>query len=368
MATAAQDAKATGMAYRMLGGTGLQVSVLSYGFWATFGAKDDLRSQEGLEMAKACLRTARKGGVNFFDNAEVYGTPFGAAEEIMGEAIQQLQQEDPEQWRRSDIVISTKLFWGGSGVNENGLSRKHLREGMEACLKRLRMPYVDCIFCHRADPLTPTETIVRGMTDLVCSGQATCWGTSEWSAAQIVEANWIARTYGLEPPQFEQPQYHMFHRERVEKEYHPIYHEPYRYGTTIWSPLASGLLTGKYNDGIPQGSRASMPAYGFIGSSIEKWRSEGKFDIVRKLTVFAKEELNCSMSQLAIAWCLKNENVSTVLLGATKPSQLEETLASVDVARRLTSDHMKAIDKMLGNRPERYQGYRGGGMRRLSSL
>jgi len=365
---ACEEAKSEGMAFRMLGNTGIQVSVLSYGFWATFGVKDDLKGQDGVEMAKACLRVARKGGVNLFDNAEVYGNPMGAAEEIMGLAMEQLQQEDPELWRRSDLVITTKLFWGGVGVNEKGLSRKHMVEGMDACLKRLRMSYVDCIFCHRPDPFTPTETVVRGMTDLVRSGKATCWGTSEWSAVQIVEAVWIARMYGLEPPQFEQPHYNMFHRERFEQEYHPIYKEPYCYGTTIWSPLASGLLTGKYNDEIPAGSRASMKSYAFIANKISDWREQGKFDIVRKLTFFAQQELQCSMSQLAIAWCLKNENVSTVLLGATKPEQLEETLLSVDVARRLTPGHLAKIEEILGNKPAQYQGYGGGGMRQLKTL
>ncbi len=185
------------MYYRMLGSTGLQVSVLSYGFWATFGAKTDLKDQAGLERAKDCLRVARAAGVNLFDNAEVYGIPHGAAEKIMGEAIAQLRAEDPKTWRRSDLLITTKIFWGGNGVNEKGLSRKHVLEGLAASLVRLQASYVDLVFCHRPDPFTPTETVVRAMTAAVRQGLATAWGTSEWSAQQLTEAVWIARTMGL---------------------------------------------------------------------------------------------------------------------------------------------------------------------------
>jgi len=344
------------MPMRMLGNTGLQVSVLSFGFWATFGAKPDLHQDEGMEMAKACLRLARDAGVNLFDNAETYGNPQGEAERIMGSAIAQLREEDPLKWRRSDLIITTKIFWGGSGVNEKGLSRKHVMEGTTAALARLQTDYVDLVFCHRPDPLTPTETVVRAMSDLVRSGKATAWGTSEWSAQQITEAVWIARTYGLEPPQFEQPQYHMYHRDRFESEYAPLFQPPYSYGTTIWSPLAGGLLTGKYNDEIPAGSRLTAPGYTGFQSKLEQWHKEGKIEAVRALTKLA-DELSCSMAQLAIAWCLKNENVSTVLLGATKPSQLQETLCAITVARKLTAEHMGKIDGILGNKPPAYQGY-----------
>ncbi len=195
------------MAFRVLGNSGLQVSVLSYGFWATYGAKADMMDQEGINKAKDILRIARKGGINLFDNAEAYGS--GRAETIMGEAIQQLRREDPEAWRRSDILLTTKLFWGGQGVNEKGLSRKHLNEGMRKALKRLQTEYVDIVFCHRPDPFTPTATVVRAMSDLVSSGKATCWGTSEWSAQQITEAVLYANQNGLEPPVTEQPQYHV---------------------------------------------------------------------------------------------------------------------------------------------------------------
>lgn len=345
------------MPHRVLGKTGMAVSVLSFGFWATFGAKDDLQKQEGLERAKDCLRTAREHGVNLFDNAETYGEPRGEAETIMGEAIQQLVAENPTLWRRSDIIITTKIFWGGEGVNEKGLSRKHIDEGVDACLQRLQVKYVDVLFCHRPDPYTPTEMIVRAMTDAVRSGKTKSWGTSEWSAQQITEAVWIARMYGLEPPLVEQPQYHMFHRERFESEYFPIFHDEYKIGTTIWSPLASGLLTGKYNDEIPEGSRLAGANAAWLKPMLDKWRKEGKIDKVRLLSKFAQEKLGCSVSQLALAWCIKNKNVSTVLLGATNSQQLKENLGSIEVARRLTAEDMKAIEEILGNKPEGYIGY-----------
>lgn len=357
------------MPYRMMGNTGLAVSVLSFGFWATYGAKGDLMDQEGIDMAKNCMSVARKAGVNLFDNAETYGEPVGAAEVIMGEALKQLREEDPQLWRRSDLVLTTKIFWGGKGVNERGLSVKHLREGLDASLKRLQLEYVDMVFCHRPDPHTPTETVVRGMTDLVRTGRATAWGTSEWSAAQIVEAVWIARTYGLVPPQFEQPQYNMMHRERFESEYFPIFREPYRYGTTIWSPLASGILTGKYADGkIPEGSRAAAKGYEFIAGMVKQWKDDGKLDTVAELQNFAKEELDCSLAQLAVAWCLKNPNVTTCLLGATKPEQIEETLGAVEVAKKLTDEHMAKLDQILGNKPDGYLGYGAPGWMRMIDL
>ena len=357
------------MLYRMMGNTGLQVSVLSYGFWATFGVKDRLSEDAGIQAAKELLHQARLAGVNLFDNAEVYGEPRGEAERIMGEAIAQLQTEYPHEWRRSDIIITTKIFWGGDGVNEKGLSRKHIMEGLEASLMRLQMDYVDMIFCHRPDPFTPTETVVRAMTDMVRSGFATAWGTSEWSAQQITEAFWIARQLGLEPPQFEQPQYHMFHRQRFEQEYHPMYQAPYNMGTTIWSPLKSGILTGKYNDGIPEDSRLNQPGYEFLKKELEACQANGTLDKIREMTAFAKEHFDCSMTQLALAWCLKNPNVSTVLLGATKPSQLEENLGALEVAKQMTKAQMDALNLILQNAPEVYSGFGGGGwQRRLDTL
>lgn len=356
------------MPYRMLGRTGLQVSVLSYGFWATFGVKEGLTDDEGVQRAKECLATARRGGVNLFDNAEVYGSPRGAAEAVMGEAIAQLAEEEPDLWRRSDYLVTTKIFWGGDGVNEQGLSRKHVIEGLDAAVDRLQVAYVDLVFCHRPDPFTPTETVVRAMTDAVRGGLATAWGTSEWSAQQITEACWIARTMGLEPPQFEQPQYNMFHRQRVEQEYHPIFRQPYGFGTTTWSPLMSGILTGKYNDGIPGGSRLTQSGYEWLQAALERHRKAGVIDKVRQLTAFAQDELDCSMTQLALAWAVKNPNVTTVLLGATKPAQLEENLGAIPVARKLTAAHMASIEAILGNKPDAYGGYGGAGMRALDTI
>lgn len=331
-------------------------SVLGLGFWATFGVKVGLLDKEGIETAKKIMTIARKGGVNLFDNAEVYGNPKGEAERIFGEAYSDLLAEDPELWRRSDVLITTKLFWGGDGKNENGLSRKHIMEGMEASLKRLKLDYVDLVFCHRPDSATATEMVVRAMSDLVRNGKAMAWGTSEWSAQQITEAYWIARELGLEPPTIEQPQYHMFHRERFEKEYFPMFKQPYNMATTIWSPLASGLLTGKYNDGIPEGSRVSQKGYEWLQSILEEWKESGKLDRVKALSDYAKKNLDCSTSQLAIAWCIKNKNVSTVLLGATKVEQIEDNLKSIQVAEKLTDKNMEEIDEILGNKPDTYWG------------
>jgi voltage-dependent potassium channel beta subunit len=276
-----------------------------------------------------------------------------------------LAKEDPELWRRSDVVITTKLFWGGKGLNEKGLSRKHIIEGMDKSLKRLQPDYVDFIYCHRPDSLTATTSVVRAMTDLVRNGKAMAWGTSEWSAQQITEAVWITRTGGLEPPQVEQPQYNMFHRERFEKEYFPIYRDPYNIGTTIWSPLASGLLTGKYNDGIPENSRATQSGYEWLQGVVKRWKEEGKLDKVKELAEYANTKLDCSVAQLALAWCAKNKNVLCVLLGATKVEQIEDNLKAIAVAEKLTDEHMTEIDAILKNRPESFWG---NGARKIDTL
>ena len=352
----------------MLGSTGLQVSVLSFGFWATYGVKDGLSNDEGINMAKECMSLARLNGINLFDNAEAYGNPAGAAEEIMGEAMVQLQKEDPEMWRRSEILVSTKIFWGGVGVNERGLSRKHINEGLDASLTRLKVNYVDLLFCHRPDPFTPTETVVRSMTDIIRSGRATSWGTSEWSAQQITEAYWLAVVHGLEPPQIEQPQYNMLKRDRVENEYYPLYQHPYKIGTTIWSPLASGILTGKYNTCIPEGSRLTQNGYEFLIDSLEKHKEKGNIEKIVKLADYASSNLGCSMAELALAWCVKNKNVSTILLGITKPEQLKENLGCLSVIDNLTNEHMEDIDKILDNKPEAYAGFGGAGMRQIVTI
>lgn len=355
------DDSCPSMYYRTLGNTGMVTSVLGFGFWATFGVKVGLLDRQGINTAKEIMSVARRGGVNFFDNAEAYGNPTGEAERIFGVAYSELVQEDPVLWRRSDILITTKLFWGGDGYNERGLSRKHIIEGAQKSLQRLQLDYVDVLYCHRPDSLTPTETVVRAMTDIVRSGKAMAWGTSEWSAQQITEAYWIAKTEGLEPPQVEQPQYHMFHRERFEKEYYPLFKAPYNIGTTTWSPLASGLLTGKYNDGIiPEGSRLTQEGYGWLHNILREWKESGKLDKLKELEAYLvnhRDELECTnLSQLAIAWCIQNPNVSCVLLGATNVEQIRDNLQALRVAKNLTAKHRGEIDVILQNPPASYWG------------
>jgi len=322
----------TKMPYNYLGSTGLKVSALSLGAWGTYGVKS--------ESCTECMKLAFESGINFFDNAETYGTNVGDAERIMGDSLKELG------WKRGDYVISTKIFWGGQGPNDRGVSRKHLLEGMEASLKRLQLDYVDIIFAHRPDLGTPMEEIVRGFTHLVNTGKALYWGTSEWSAQQITEAFWIARLYNLIPPTVEQPQYSMLVRAKMEKEYLPLFSAPYGLGTTIWSPLNSGVLTGKYSKGIPEDSRLAHKSY---QEMLKK--NLAHVPKVIELEVIANR-LGCPMSQLAIAWCLKNKNVSTVLLGASKSEQLKENLGALEVLPKLTPEVMEEIEKILANKPE----------------
>jgi voltage-dependent potassium channel beta subunit len=341
------------MEYRFLGKSGLKVSALSYGSWVTFGDQVDT------DLAYRCMSTAFDAGVNFFDNAEAYGA--GRSETIMGEVLKRAG------WRRSDLVISTKIFWGGQyqgpglpvrkGVNDIGLSRKHIIEGTNSALRRLQLDYVDLLFCHRPDLDTPLEETVRAMDHLVSQGKALYWGTSEWSAAQIRAAYDIARREHLTPPTMEQPQYHMFHRDRVEVEYAPLYDE-IGLGTTIWSPLASGLLTGKYNDGIPADSRLGLPDYGWLRGIVEGPDGPPKLAKVKQLAPLAKE-LDATLAQLAIAWCLANEDVSTVIMGASKPEQLTDNLGALAVAERLTPDVLERIELILDNRPKPEMNWRG---------
>jgi len=312
--------------------------------------------KEGVDKCVEVMRICRKAGINFFDNAEAYGKENGDAEIIMGEAYQRLLKEDPILWRRSDVCFTTKIFWGGKGVNEKGLSRKHVMEGFNQSLKRLNVDYVDVVFCHRFDVLTGTEEVVRAFSDLVQSGKALYWGTSEWTAAQITEAYWVAKTEGLVPPIAEQPQYNLFNRERLEKEYLWVFKSPYKMGTTIWSPLASGVLTGKYNEGIPSESRFGVESYEWLRKKFEK-EKEPQIQVVRKLQTYAQEKLNTTVTCLAIAWCLKNKNVSTVLLGATSEKQIIENLKSLEVAKKLTKVHMAEIDEIVGNKPKQETDY-----------
>ncbi len=323
------------MDYRYLGRSGLQISALSFGSWVTFGSQVD--ESQALEL----MQTAYDGGVNFFDNAEVYAD--GVAEEIMGAVLKRTG------WKRSDYLVSTKIFWGGQGPNQRGLSRKHILEGTDAALTRLGLEYVDLIFCHRPDFHTPVEETVRAMSHVIDQGKALYWGTSEWPAERILEAYHVARRERLIPPLMEQPQYHLFHRERFEKEYAPLY-ERIGLGTTIWSPLAGGLLTGKYADGVPGGTRSTLKGYEWLRSRYDSDTAKAHLEQVKLLAQVAAD-LDCTVAQLGLAWCLKNPNVSTAIVGASTTSQLVENLGAIDVVDRITEQVMERIEEIVGNKP-----------------
>jgi len=305
------------------------------------------------------MKTAYDLGCNFFDNAEVYAA--GKAEEVMGRCIKRLNVP------RSEIVVSTKIYWGGSGVNQRGLSRKHIIEGANDALKRLQLDYVDLIFCHRADVHTPIEETVRAMNYLIDQGKAFYWGTSEWSADQICEAYFLSKKLGLVGPLMEQPQYSMLHRTRFEKEYARLYKE-IGLGTTIWSPLACGLLTGKYNNkDFPEGSRLALQTQikwlreELLSGKGMNGLEEKDFDLIIKKVEGLKPiaaKLGCTVAQLAIAWCLKNPNVSTVITGASKVEQVVENFKSLEIVPKLTSEIMEEIEKVLNNKPIPYRDYR----------
>lgn len=321
------------MQYRRLGSAGIRLSELSLGAWVTYGG------QVGEDAATKCMAKAFELGVNFFDNAEAYA--HGNAETVMGNVIKKLG------WKREDIVVSSKVFWGGRGPNDEGLSRKHVYEACRNSLRRLQLDYLDLFFCHRPDPNTPIEETVRAMDDLVHQGKILYWGTSEWSAADIMRAHGLAIELGLTPPQMEQPQYNMLHRERVEKEYLPLYRE-IGLGTTTWSPLASGLLTGKYNDGIPPGTRAALEGYGWLKEHVIIPEKIAK---VKQLQPIAKE-LGCTMAQLALAWARRNDKVSSVITGATKPEQVEENMKSLEFVSAIDGDIADRIEAVLQNGPD----------------
>jgi len=310
----------------------LKLSELSLGAWVTYGG------QVGEAVALKCMSAAYDAGVNFFDNAEAYAG--GKAEVVMGNVFKKTK------WPRENFVVSSKVFWGGEGPNDKGLSRKHIYEACRRSLKRLQLDYLDLFFCHRPDPTTPIEETVRAMNDLIHQGLVLYWGTSEWSAADIMRAYGIAREQGLTPPQMEQPQYNMLHRERVEKEYLPLYRE-IGLGTTIWSPLAFGLLTGKYNLGIPKGARASLSGYEWLKDSV---LTPQNLEKVKQLEPTAKA-IGCSLAQLALAWCLKNPNVSTVITGATRPQQVIENMQAEKFVQSLNDSVMEKIDGIFGNKP-----------------
>ena len=315
------------MEHRKLGTSGLKLSTLSFGSWVTFDQQ--LNDDAALE----CLQTAWDAGVTFFDNAEGYAA--GESEKIMGRCFQNLG------WERNTYTVSTKFYWGlTEGPNTRfTLNRKYLMSAIDASLDRLKMDFVDLIFCHRADPDTPMEEIVWAMSDIIASGRALYWGTSEWSAEQIREAWEVADKLNLRKPVMEQPEYHLLQRDRVEKEYAPLYGD-LGIGLTTWSPLASGLLTGKYSKGIPQDSRGSLPGYEFLKNQLTDKTSIQKVENLKVIS----DEIGCSLAQLAIAWCTLNKNVSTVITGASRVEQVRENLASLEVAEQIDEELIKRIE------------------------
>lgn len=325
------------MEYRRMGKSGLQLSVLSFGSWVTFARQTDDVENDRL------MSIAYDAGVNFFDNAEVYSA--GLSEEMMGRVLKN------KNWDRSSYVLSSKAFFGWKGEakkpNQHGLSRKHLMEACDEALSRLQTEYLDLFYCHRSDPNVPMEEIVRSMNTLIQQGKIFYWGTSEWSAAEIMEAHMIARQLGMEGPAVEQPEYNLFNRRKMEAEFLSIF-DTIGMGTTIWSPLASGLLTGKYNNGIPEGSRMSLKGYEWLK---ENSILEDKIERVKKLGAYA-DQLGLSLTTLSIAWCLSNPHVTTAILGATRESQLIENLKALDVLPLVTTEVKNKIDEIMGTKPE----------------
>jgi voltage-dependent potassium channel beta subunit len=320
------------MLYRRLGASGLQVSALSLGAWVTFG------KQIGDRIARGLMHAAYDAGVNFFDNAEAYAD--GQAEIVMGRILRQAG------WRRSSYLVSSKVFFGAEGdrPNEAGLSRKHVVEACHAALRRLQVDHLDLYFCHRPDPAVPVAETARAMHDLIVQGKVLYWGTSEWSAAQITAAHAVCARLGLHAPVVEQPQYNLFHRTRVEKEYAPLYRR-FGLGTTIWSPLASGFLTGKYRRGVPKNSRLNVPGLEWLRKIVLTGNIKLRLAAVQKLAKIAAE-LDTTLPRLGIAWCLKNPHVSTVILGASKVGQLRENLGALAVLDRLTPAVMARLDRI----------------------
>jgi voltage-dependent potassium channel beta subunit len=321
------------MEYRRMGNSGLQLSALSFGSWVTFGSQIQDNTSEKL------MQTAYDNGVNFFDNAEAYAS--GKSEEVMGDILAKMN------WDRSTYVVSSKVFWGGSLPNQKGLMRKHVVEACHAALRRLQVDYLDLFYCHRPDEFTPISETVWTMHNLIQQGKILYWGTSEWNAQQITEAHLVAEKYNLIGPSMEQPQYNLLERTKLEKDYLPLF-KNYGMGTTIWSPLASGVLTGKYLKGIPKGSRMEMESLSWIKDKL--WSPENQVK-VSSLNDLANN-LNVSLTNLSIAWCLKNSNVSSVILGATKVEQLSENLKSLEVLPKLTPEVMEKIEGIMANKPE----------------
>ncbi len=324
------------MEYRRLGKSGLQVSALSFGSWVTFA------HQIENNVAEECMKVAYDNGINFFDNAEAYAG--GKSEIVMGNILKKMN------WDRSTYVVSSKVFWGGKLPNQMGLSKKHIVEACNNALKRLQVEYLDLYFCHRPDKNTPVEETVRAMDTLIQQGKILYWGTSEWSAQEIMEAYGIARQYGLTPPTMEQPQYNMFHRDKFEVEFNKLYSE-IGLGTTIWSPLASGILTGKYNNEIPKDTRFELANMDWLKKEALGEDGQKNIEKAKQLTLLAKE-LNTNLPRLALAWCLKNKNVSTVITGASKVEQLKDNLQALEVVEKLTDDVLLQIETILNNKPK----------------
>jgi voltage-dependent potassium channel beta subunit len=324
------------MEYRRLGRSGLQLSVLSFGSWVTFHKQIDD------SIADELMGIAYDAGINFFDNAEAYA--LGESEKMMGRVLKK------KNWERTSYVVSSKAYFGWRGKNnkpnQTGLSRKHLFEACHEALQRLQVDYLDLYFCHRPDPTVPIEEVVWTMHNLIEQGKILYWGTSQWSGAEIMEAHRVAQQYGLIGPTMEQPQYNMFERFKMEQDYLPVF-QNVGLGTTIWSPLAAGFLTGKYLDNVPDGSRLAIKGFEWLK---ERWLQEEKTKKLKKLVELAAT-LGISMATLAIAWTIKNHNVTTAILGATKKLQLEENLKALDAVNKLTSDVMERIEKILQNKP-----------------
>lgn len=324
------------MEYRRMGNTGLQLSTLSYGSWVTFAKQID----DGI--SDRLMSIAYDNGINFFDNAEVYAR--GESEKMMGRVLK------IKDWERSSYVVSSKVFFGWRGdnnkPNQKGLSRKHIFEACHEALERLQVEYLDLFFCHRPDKTVPIEEVVWSMNILIQQGKILYWGTSEWSAAEIIEAHMVARQLNLIGPAMEQPQYNLFERYKIEVDYYTIF-KNIGMGTTIWSPLASGLLTGKYNDGVPEGSRLALEGFDWLK---DRTLSEERIGRVRELDNIAKE-LGTSLATLSIAWCISNPNVTTAILGATKEEQLKENLKALDILPKLTPEVLERIDETMQTKP-----------------
>lgn len=325
------------MEYRRLGKSGLQVSALSFGSWVSFS------KQINDKVADELMGIAYDNGINFFDNAEIYA--LGESEKMMGRILKK------KKWDRTSFIVSSKAFFGWRGKenkpNQTGNSRKHLTEACNEALQRLQVDYLDLYFCHRADKNTPIEETVWTMNNLIQQGKILYWGTSEWTGVEIMEAHRVAQAHHLIAPTMEQPQYNLFERNKVESEFSEIY-KNVGLGTTIWSPMASGLLSGKYNDGIPKDSRFGLAGFEWLR---DKWVTDDKLKKVKKLNELAVKT-GISLPVMSIAWCLKNPNVSTAILGATKKHQLTENLKALDALPKLTDEVMEKIEKIMQNKPE----------------